>query len=105
MFKFVSKALLPLVMDKQARKKLESLRASGNGSPADAPPPEPETPPAGKRELTPEREELIRQARAVRRSKAKLLDDLSEEDRQKLYDIALRELRRVHEKKGGGQGR
>ncbi len=105
MLKFVSKALLPLFIDKQARKKLESRRASSNGSPADAASPEPETPPDGKREMTPEREELIRQARAVRRSKAKILDDLSEEERQKLYDIALRELRRGQEKKGGGQGR
>ncbi len=105
MLKFISKALLPLVMDKQARTKLESRRAYSNGSPAGAAPPEPETPPAEKREMTPEREELIRQARAVRRSKAKFLDDLSEEERQKFYDIALRELRRAQEKKGGGKGR
>ncbi len=101
MFKFVSKALLPLVMDKKARKKLQTLRDSRSGSPAEAPSPESERSPAGKREMTPEREELIRQARAVHRAKSKILDDLSEEDRQKLHDIALRELRRTQEKKGG----
>ena len=102
MFKFVSKALLPLVMDKKARKKLQTLRDSKNDSPPDASPPDPQAPPAGKREITPEREELIRQARAVHRAKAKLLDDLSEEDRERLHDIALRELRRAQAKKGGG---
>ena len=102
MFKFVSKALLPLVMDKKARKKLQTLRDSKSGSPPDAPPADPQAPPAEKRKMTPEREELIRQARAVHRAKAKILDDLSEEDRQKLYDIALREFRRAREKKGGG---
>ncbi|MDP6573064.1 MAG: hypothetical protein QGI63_06160 [Rhodospirillales bacterium] len=102
MFKFVSKALLPLVMDKEARKKLQTLRGSGNGSPPEAAPPESERPPAEKREMTPEREELIRQAKAVHRAKAKILDDLSEEDRRKLHDVALRELRRAQKKKGGG---
>ena len=101
MFKFVSKALLPLVMDKKARQKLQALRDSKNDSPPDAPPPDKQTPPAGKREMTPEREELIRQARAVHRAKMKMLDDLSEEDRQKLHDIALRELRRAQATKGG----
>ena len=105
MFKFVSKALLPLVMDKKARKKLQALRDSESGSPPDAPPADPQAPPAGKKEMTPEREELIRQAMAVHRAKSKILDDLSEEDRQKLYDVALREFRRAQEKKGGGQGR
>ncbi|HJO73014.1 MAG TPA: hypothetical protein QGG32_09225 [Rhodospirillales bacterium] len=92
-------------MDKKVWKKLQTLRDSGNGSLAEAAPPESERPPAGKREITPEREELIRQAKAVHRAKSKILDDLSEEDRQKLHDVALRELRRAQEKKGGGQKR
>ena len=44
MFKFVSKALLPLVMDKKARQKLQALRDSKNDSPPDAPPPDKQTP-------------------------------------------------------------
>ena len=103
MFKFVSKALLPLVMDKKARKKLQTLRDSKNESPSDAAPSDRSAPPSGKREMTPEREELIRQARSVHRAKTKMLDDLSDEDRQKLHDIAVRELRRAHETRGGDE--
>ena len=102
MFKFISKALLPLVMDKKARKKLQTLRDAKSGSPPDAPPSDPQQPTTGKREMTPERKELIRQAKAVHRAKLKMLDDLSEEDRQKLHDIALRELQRAQAKKGDG---
>ena len=102
MFKFISKALLLLVMDKKARKKLQSLRDIKSSSPTEAPPSDPKQPPTGKREMTLERKELIRHAKAVHRAKLKLLDDLSEEDRQKLHDIALRELRRAQTKKSDG---
>ena len=101
MFKFVSKALLPLVMDKKARKKLQTMRDTKNDPPPNTTPTDPPAPPTGKREMTPEREELIRQATAVHRAQSKLLDDLSEEDRERLHDLALRELRRAQAKNRG----
>ena len=55
MFKFISKALLPLVMDKNARKNLQSLLDIKSGSPTEAPPSDPMQPPTCKWEMTPER--------------------------------------------------
>lgn len=101
MLKFVSKALLPLVIDKQARQNLKERRAAAKAARAsvgNAPAGEDAPTPEGARPLTPEREELIRQARAVHRSKAKLLDDLSEEQRQRLYEIALKQLCGISDK-------
>jgi len=101
MFKFVSKALLTLVMDKKARKKLQTLRDTKNDPPPNAAPTGPPAPPTGNRKMTPEREEVIRQATAVHRAQSKLLDHLSEEDRERLHYIALRELRLAHDKNRG----
>ncbi|CCG07269.1 hypothetical protein [Pararhodospirillum photometricum] len=44
--------------------------------------------------LTPEREALLQQAMAVRRAKAKILDSLTDEQRQKLMLTAMRTLLR-----------
>lgn len=98
MLKFVSKALLPLVIDKQARRNLEERRQAAKAAADNAPAAEDAPATEGARPVTPEREELIRQARAVHRSKAKLLDDLSEEQRQRLYEIALKQLRGISDK-------
>jgi len=46
-----------------------------------------------KPEMTPEREALIEEALAVHRSKIHILDDISEEQRQKLYVLALKSLK------------
>ncbi len=45
-----------------------------------------------KRDMTPERQVLIQQAMATHRSKAHILDDLSQEDREKLYVVAMKTL-------------
>lgn len=45
-----------------------------------------------KPEMTSEREALIQEAMAVHRSKTHILDDISEEQRQKLYVLALKSL-------------
>lgn len=97
MLKFVSKALLPLVMDKRARQRLKERREAGKGGAENAAGKD-DAPPERGREMTPEREELIRHAREVHRSKAKLLDGLSEEQRQRLYEIALKQFRLAYNK-------
>ena len=55
--------------------------------------PTPSLPPEDKPgQATPERRELIRQALETRRSKAHVFDDLSREEREKLYVLALKTL-------------
>jgi len=44
--------------------------------------------------MTPERQELIQHAMKVRTAKAKILDDLSDEHKQKLYALAIKNLLR-----------
>ena len=113
--KFVSKALLSFVLDKDARDRLEARK---NPSPEPAPePPNPETvqPPrqtktedtrelildslraaeqelAEKPKMTPGRQALIQQAMNVRQSKKHVLNGLSQEQRDKLYVVAIKTL-------------
>ena len=59
--------------------------------------------------MTPERQELIQHAMKVRTAKAKILDDLSDEHKQKLYALAIKNLLREGKDEepgnnsGGGQ--
>ena len=109
--KFVSKALLSFVLDKDARDRLEARK-----SPSPEPPnPEPVQPPgqtktedtrelildslraaeqelAEKPKMTPGRQALIQQAMNVRRSKEHVLNGLSQEQRDKLYVVAIKTL-------------
>jgi len=113
--KFVSKALLSFVLDKDARDRLEARK---NPSPEPAPePPNPEpVQPTGltktedtrelildalraaeqelveKPKMTPGRQALIQQAMNVRRSKEHVLNGLSQEQRDKLYVVAIKTL-------------
>ena len=110
--KLFSKALLSVVMDKSARENLKHKRiikkareiSSGEG-PGETP--EVEDPQeliaaslkaaeeelASKPEMTPDRRALIQKALAVQRSQAHLLESLSEEQREKLYVVAMRSLK------------
>ena len=120
--KFVSKALLSFVLDKDARDRLEAQKktktAQKNPSPKPAPEPpnpEPVQPPrqtkteetrelildslrsaeqelAEKPKMTPGRQALIQQAMNVRRSKEHVLNGLSQEQRDKLYVVAIKTL-------------
>jgi hypothetical protein len=45
-----------------------------------------------KQDMTPDRQALIQQALDLQRSKAHVLDDLSQEEREKLYVVALKSL-------------
>ena len=87
--KFLSDALLSIVMDKQAkdnyRDMLEHKKAVATAIAAGKAMPPPASSGA---EPTPERAELIRQALAVHRDKSSVLDELTVADRQKLYTLA-----------------
>ena len=113
--KFVSKALLSFVLDKDARDRLEA-RKNPSPKPTPEPPnPEPVQPPgqtktedtrelildslraaeqelAEKPKMTPGRQALIQQAMNVRRSKEHVLNGLSQEQRDKLYVVAIKTL-------------
>ncbi|MDH5188482.1 MAG: hypothetical protein OEW37_05940 [Rhodospirillaceae bacterium] len=54
--------------------------------------------------MTPERQELIQHAMKVRTAKAKILDDLSDEHKQKLYALAIKSLLREGKDEGGPEG-
>ena len=120
--KFVLKALLSFVLDKDARDRLEArkktkpARKNSSLKPAPEPPnPEPVQPPgqtktedtrelildslraaeqelAEKPKMTPGRQALIQQAMNVRRSKEHVLNGLSQEQRDKLYVVAIKTL-------------
>ncbi len=120
--KFVSKALLSVVMDKDARDRLEArkktkpARKAPSPEPApERPDPEPVQPPSQtktddtrelildalraaeqelteKPKMTPERQALIQQALNVQRSKEHVLNGLSQEQRDKLYVVAMKTL-------------
>ncbi len=115
--KFVSKALLSFVMDKDARDRLEARKKSNpdRKSPSPEQAPEPVQPPrrmetedthelildalraaeqelAEKPEMTPERQALIQQTMNVYRSKEHVLKGLSQEQRDKLYAVATKTL-------------
>ena len=116
--KFVSKALLSFVLDKDARDRLEARKKikPAKKKPSPEPPnPEPVQPPgqtktedtreltldslrAAEQELvekpkmTPGRQALIQQAMNVRRSKEHVLNGLSQEQRDKLYVVAIKTL-------------
>ncbi len=105
--KFVSKALLSVVMDKKARDRLDTVRNAKKPASREQ---HIETmqntfrqalTPEGKKKIeslrgtidkvmTPERQELIRGAMKIHRAKMKILDDLSDEDKKKLYVAAVK---------------
>ncbi len=90
MRKLISKALLSIVMDKQARESLKKTKDKKAAAPpkvANDVAAEPEA-----RAMTDERRDLIRNALVVRRFKSKILADLSDDDRKKLYVTAVRAL-------------
>ena len=120
--KFVLKALLSFVLDKDARDRLEArkktkpARKNPAPKPASEPPnPEPVQPPrrtktedtrelildslraaeqelAEKPKMTPGRQALIQQAMNLRRSKEYVLNGLSQEQRDKLHVVAIKTL-------------
>ncbi len=116
--KLVSKALLSMVMGKDARDRLGTRkeRKPAGKAPTPASPKAPSVAPpqasetegthqlimdalraaeqelTEKQDMTPDRQALIQQALDLQRSKAHVLDDLSQEEREKLYVVALKSL-------------
>ena len=120
--KFVSKALLSFVLDKDARDKLEARKKTkpAKKKPSPKPAPEPPNPEpvqlprqtktedtrepildslraaeqelAEKPKMTPGRQALIQQAMNLRRSKEYVLNGLSQEQRDKLHVVAIKTL-------------
>jgi hypothetical protein len=98
--KFLSDAILSMVMDKQAKDNYRHIREHKKATRADAvdhvqplsapSATEPALEPA--LEPTPDRAELIRNALAVHRDKTGILEDLSVNDRQKLFTLAEKAL-------------
>ncbi len=99
LLKFVSRVLLSLVMEKDARVKLERWRKAGKNTTR-------ENQTKAMQEnartvMTPERQELIRNALKVHRAKSKIIEDLKDEDKQRLYALAVKKLLREDEGKNG----
>ena len=96
--KFVSRALLSLVMDKDARAKLERRREAGKetarGARINA------LRQAAGHVMTPEREQLIRNAMNVHRAKSRIIEDLKDEEKQRLYALAVKKLLRGNDGDG-----
>ncbi len=104
MLKFVSKALLSVVMDKSARDKLEAARkvkdekaekpdaATAANTPTGKPAltPSPKTLKRAPREMTPERRALIQEALDIQRSKDHIFDNLSDDAKAKLLIAAVK---------------
>lgn len=102
MLKFVSRALLSVVMDKSARDKLEAARkakeepAAKPAEAAAAPPatklaPSPALAKRARREMTPERQSIIREALDIQRAKqGEIFDNLSDDAKAKLLIAAVK---------------
>ncbi len=95
MFRFVSDALLSLVMDKTARNKLRNSRARRKVTAREIKINELQE--TVDRVMTPERQALILKAMKIQRAKSKILNDLKDEDKQKLYALAVKKLLREGE--------
>ena len=97
MFELISKALLALVLDKDAREKLDAAKAAGKNRAA---PPTPAAeaksqvaprPVASARPaMTDTKQELIRKALEVQRSKQHVFDELSDEAKAKILIAAVK---------------
>jgi hypothetical protein len=108
---FMKRALLSIFIDKNARNKLDAIEAAKRGGPA-KPPPAPAKPADDDLELLPEtlvrkaiesaaaeldrkknlppgRQALIEQALSIHDEKSKLLDDLPDDQREKLIVMAM----------------
>ena len=80
---------------KAAKAKPKARKAAQAQAPASKPAPLPApqaTPKAARRENSPERDQLIRDALNIQRSKQEVLAQLSVEEREKLYVMAMRTL-------------
>ncbi|MCW8835786.1 MAG: hypothetical protein OQJ99_05405 [Rhodospirillales bacterium] len=109
MLKMISTALMSVFLDKKAREAVSNRSASRKtGKPArqrnDASPPSRGGAPPSREEdlealriktdhlMTPERKEMLRNAMKVRAAKSKIIEDLDDEQKRKLYAMAMKAL-------------
>ncbi len=91
--KFLSNAVLSLVMDKQAKEKLKSMRQvrkianGGEAGMVTDPPAQASVDKPG-----PDRQELIAQAMAIHQTKAAIFDDLTLNEKRQLRELAAKAL-------------
>lgn len=81
-----------LFLDEKARKAVDAkarAKATARKPAAAARKPTAAAPPTPAPKMTPQRQQLIKDAMAVHRAKRKILDDLSDEDRAKLVAMAI----------------
>lgn len=130
MMKFVSKALLSMVMDKSAREKLEAHREAKEKMKGDAPAADPAKADAGKsaapgasaqlaaqrsdrpREMTDERRRIIKEALEIQNKKSEIFDQLDDGAKAKLLITAVKAMgltpaeveRTLRPKKAGAKG-
>lgn len=90
--KFLSDVILSMVMDKRAKNNYRYMRKHKNTAKTDAVADVQSLSAASTTEPSPERAELIRNALAVHRDKSRILEDLSVNDRQKLFTLAEKAL-------------
>lgn len=102
MFKFLSDAMMSMLVEKPARDKLKAHRQAAKKA---------ATTSSRQRDMaalqeqvrgvmTPERQELIRQAMQVQRAKQQIMADLKDEDRRRLYALAVKKLLHENDKDG-----
>lgn len=95
--KFLSNAMLSLVMDKQAKEKYQAVRDSRkslkgsdkNEIPKAPIPPTVPQPPSERPLKDMNREQLIRNAMAIHKKQTRVLDDLDPDELQKLQLLAM----------------
>ncbi len=92
MFKSVSRALFFLVMEKDARANLERRRKAGKNATRDDQIKAMQE--NARTVMTPGREKLIRNALKMHRAKSKIIEDLNDEDKRRLYALAVKKLLR-----------
>ncbi|MBF0333372.1 MAG: hypothetical protein HQL40_06955 [Alphaproteobacteria bacterium] len=92
MLKFLGTMLTGLVLDKEARKARERVKALADtpASPRDRALAQAQA--QAKSLITPDRAELIRKAMEVHRAKTKIFEGLDEESKQKLVLMAMKRL-------------
>lgn len=89
---FLSKALMSMVLDEKARDKLAERKAVTAAAvvPSSRDEQIKKLQSMGKGMMTEDRAELIRNAMKVRQAKAKIFDDLDDEQKRKLYALAVK---------------
>ena len=91
--KFLSNAMLSIVMDKQAKEKFRTVRENRKSrEKAEPPSTDSDTAPVAgvARSETLNRKDLIRNAMALHKEKSKVFDDLNEGEKKRLELLALK---------------